>query len=565
MKMKVAIVSMILLLVGVFVWAKTSANDDFAQAKDFPSGALVYLQVTDLPQVIKLWDESKLKEKYLASQNFADFQTSHLGIKLTERWSDLGNAIGFSLDLQTVSSLAEKQAAMAIYDVGKLDIVFVAPMNETLFSATIFAQNSLKFDENTLEDGTVFYEIEVEVDRQRQKQKIIFANIKNRFVLATSEKLFSQMISTINRKQRLYDEPNFNKLTEKMVPNLATVWINQEKLNADYYFKRYWLIKNLGDLQNIRAGIFDISLDKKGLTERREFLLKEVRNSGQISSVDAKSLLAKIPEDVPFYRLEKVDDKTIGKVGYDTLFDAEITPTKHRKASNNRSYSDFEDGFDEPRYSYDERDFDENINEIDEENDDEIEPFQTNRIQISGNPTAIVLMTKPELLENPLFAEFRKIAVISLQNPSAFYGKEFENSIVDALKNRVTAADAKFVWESANEVRKLKIPLLGWEIAYQLHDGKLFVSNSFELFDEVLQTQNQIEVQSSNLSDLTVVRLANREKDFNQIMQQISTDKTDFFVGNVSSLLDVIDDVKEVVVKRDSNSLYLHEEVLLKF
>ncbi|HRH46687.1 MAG TPA: hypothetical protein PKY82_33895, partial [Pyrinomonadaceae bacterium] len=222
MKIKIAIITLILLVVGVFVWAKTSSKDKFSQAKDFPNGALVYLQITDLPQAIKLWNESKLKEKYQESQNFKEFQLSHLGIKLTERFKGLSDATGFSIDLQTLSGLAEKQAAVAIYDIGKLDIVFIAPMNEELFSATMFAQNSSSFEENELADGTTFYVLEAEVDRQRQKQKVIFANIKGRFVLATSEKLFLQTIVAIKGKQRLYDEMNFKNLSERIAPNLAT-------------------------------------------------------------------------------------------------------------------------------------------------------------------------------------------------------------------------------------------------------------------------------------------------------------------------------------------------------
>jgi hypothetical protein len=563
MKIKAAIIFLILLIVSVLVWAKTSARENFAQAKDFPGGALIYLQATGLPQVIKLWNESKLKEKYLVSENFAEFENSHLGIKLAERWTDLESAIGFSPDLQT---LAEKQAAIAIYDIGKLDIVLVAPMNETFFSATMFVQNSNNFTENELDDGTKYYLLEAEFDRQRQKQKIIFANFKGRFILATGEKLFLQTLAAIKGKQRLYDEPNFRKLSERITPNLATVWVNQEKLNADYYFKRYWLMSDVHNLQNIRAGVFDLYLSEKGLTEKREFLLKEPRNSTAISHTEAENLLTLVPENVPFYRLARVDEKTIGKTIYETILDKKIIGTKSRKYSNSWRY--YDNNYYGDDYEYLDSDFDEEINQTDDDEAVEEKTFPVEVISEAlnpSNPTAILTAASPKMLEKPLFVEFRKIAIISLKNPNAFPANQFENAIVEALKNRVTVADTKFVWETENGLRKLKISMLGWEIGYQIKNDKLFVANSFEFLQECFAAKNKKEIEAREFTDLSVIRLENRQKILDDVMKKLAFENDDFFTGNVGSLLNVIDDVKEIEIKKEAENLYLREEILFKF
>ncbi len=565
MKIKSVIISLILLIVGVIVWAKTSSNESFAQAKDFPSGALVYLQVADLPQLSKLWNESKLKGKYLESQNYADFSNSHLGIKLAERREDLSGEIGFLLDLQTLSGLAEKQAAIAVYDIGKLDLVFIAPMNEMLFSATMFAQNSNKFEENTLADGTVFYQIEIEVDRKRRKQKIIFGNIKNRFVLATTEQLFVRTISAITGKHRLYDELTFTRLSEKLTPNLMTIWVNQEKLNADYYFKRYWLMSDVEDLQNIRAGIFDLELSANGLIEHRRFLLKQPRTESKISNVEASEMLAKVPANAPFYRLQKADDKNIGEAVYNTLFDRENTVEKSHKVTYTTSYSDYANNFDERRYSYFAGDFDENVNEDVEDESIKPERFSTDNIQVSGNSTAILTAASPQVLENPMFVEFKKIAIISLKNPNNFQAESFENSIIEALENRVTVADTKFVWKTENGLRKLKIPMLGWEIGYQLQDDKLFISNSFEFLNDFVSTENKTEFDTNNFSELTVIRLENHDENFKQIMQKLTVENDDFFVGNIGGLLAVIGDMNRLEIRKKNEGLIIREEISAAF
>ncbi|HRH41544.1 MAG TPA: hypothetical protein PKY82_07875, partial [Pyrinomonadaceae bacterium] len=182
----------------------------------------------------------------------------------------------------------------------------------------------------------------------------------------------------------------------------------------------------------------------------------------------------------------------------------------------------------------------------------------------SANPTTILTATSPKTLENPLFVEFRKIAIVSLKNPNNFQTDQFENSIIEALKNRVTVAEAKFIWETENGLRKLKIPMLGWEIGYQLKDNKIFVANSFEFLNEFVSTENKTESSADNFSDLTVIRLANRQENFDDVMKKISVNENDFFTGNISSFLDVIKDVRQIEIRRKSDNNFLEEEILVK-
>lgn len=570
MKVKGLIVLTVLLIVGVIVWAKTSSKEKFSQAKDFPVGALVYTEINDLPEVIKLWNESKLKEKYEASQNFDEFRLSHLGIKLKERFSDLSNAVGFSVDLQTLNGLADKKAAAAIYDIGKLDIVFIAPMSETLFSATMFAQNSQNFVENELDDGTKFYVIEAEVDRNRQKQKVIFANIKGRFVLTTSEKLFIQTASLITAKSgkhSLYEEESFKTLSQKITPNLVSVWVNQEKLNEDYYFKRYWLMSSIEDLQNIRAGIFDLNLSENSLTERREILLKQPLNSGEISNSEAQDLIAKVPETVPFYRLQKVDEKSLGDTIYNILFDKKVVEKQKRNHSESWSYHDYHDYYGTDYY-YLNSNFDKVIDETEDNEIIETKPFSGALVAEtlnSANPAVILTAAAPKILEDPLFVEFRKSAIISLKDPSSFQANKFENSLVEALKNRLTVAGADFVWTTENDMRRLKIPLIGWDIVYRLKGNKLFISNSFEFLDSCLSTENKIQTDMNGATDFTVIRVANRKEIFDDVMSKLTDKESDFWTGNVAGFLDLMEDVKQIEVRRKKRGLLLSEEISIKY
>jgi hypothetical protein len=89
----------LIICAGLIVYARIrSSKHPFELAEDFPRGPLVYGQFSDLPALIKQWDQSRLKQQYLGSANYNQFQHGHLALKLVERWEEFNNALGFPLD-----------------------------------------------------------------------------------------------------------------------------------------------------------------------------------------------------------------------------------------------------------------------------------------------------------------------------------------------------------------------------------------------------------------------------------------------------------------------------------
>src|SRR6185436_8318626 len=161
---------------GLIAYARSrSSRHPFELAQDFPRGALVYGQFSDLPALIKQWDQSSLKQEYLSSANYKQFQHGHLALKLIERWEEFNNALGFPLDTSALSGAADKRGAIAIYDIGRLDMIFIAPMSEEKIMATEFFKSKDQFEAIELPDSTTYYRHEVEADRGRQKQMLVFA------------------------------------------------------------------------------------------------------------------------------------------------------------------------------------------------------------------------------------------------------------------------------------------------------------------------------------------------------------------------------------------------------
>jgi len=461
-----------------------------------------------------------------------------------------------------------------LYDIGKIEFVFIAPISDAGFAASKFARNQAGFEEETLEDGTIIYRQSVEADRGRQKQELIFTNVKGRFILATSEKLLALTLNNINdkaAKNRLIDEPSFKALSEKSAARTATVWINQAALNKDYYFKRYWLMSDVKSLENIRAGIFDFSMEEGKLVERRTFLLNRPANPAIIKSAES---LAHLPENAPFYRLQAANNQTLDAAVRQTIFE------RQEDSTGDESDNDYYPSYDNHDYSsvdYNSlnEDFDETIDDAGEEETTETSAAMTDfsKLLQSARPQTILTFTEPKLLPAPLFVEFRRAAIFNLASPGGLNRDSLEAAIEKNVSAQVLifAPNAKLKWETKNENgtawRELKLPMLGWEISYATRGADLILTNSSEFLREIAALKNPPpnEALDSRLTELTVLNLQRKDDAYTQIFAEFArknaADK--FFTGNVESLLDSISEVGKIEIKKSYSRGFLEEEITM--
>lgn len=607
----------------LIVYARVSkkAAGPFALAADVPRGALLYAQFSDLPALVKRWDESKLKEQYLASTNFQQFQTRHLALKLIERWTEFNDGIGFPLDALTVADSAEGRAALAVYDLGRLEMVFVAPVGEEKLAATKFFQNTDQFEETELPDGTVYYSREMDVEGGRRQQKFAFASIRGRIVLATSEQLLLRTLSNINgksRNDRLSDDPAFRSLSAEVAPHALSVWMDQAKLNNDWYFKRYWLMRNISELKNIRACLLDLELQQDKWVEHRDFLMTNQARalSPAIPAAVAQRITRLVPADAPYFKLRAVGGtESAASLVRDTF--ADRLPEAGRGAAvQNWSWQSYEDSDFYPGDGGDEwgdgyyslgPDFDSAIDDPEDakvEDEDELahgrlreeagrQALGALRDSIErARPLYAATIQSPQTFDGPLFAEFRRGAVITLQAPENFRAPAFENAVTDLAESRLMIAGAHvpLTWADAScgdqRCRGLALPMLGWGMYYAQRDANLILANSPELLGALLKGSDNAPALDYNsvLNDLTVIRLDRREQAFDALMRKLDAPRVkaywaerkkeptesdgpsqEFFSGNLSSLLEVAAPVREIRIKRFVRPARLREEVEFVF
>ena len=615
-KVRLIAVALAFICVALVVYARSAreSRSAYGLAEDLPRGAFVYAQFSNLPALLQEWDRSPLKERYLNSTNYRQLQHRHLALKLISRWEEFNSALGFQLDVPAITGAAETSAAVAVYDIGQLDLVFIAPLSEEKIALTQFFASKDQFEEIESPHGDVYYRQPVEADHGRQKQVFAFAALRGRFILATNENLLLRTIANVSRKSRkdsLADDPAFTTLSRKLKPHFVTVWVDQARLNDDYYFKRYWLMQNTDELKGIRAGMFDLEQQEGRWIERREFLTtgKDHTAPAPIPNAELKRLYAMVPDDSPYVRMRALANNAElpAEILGHTLFDAPQGYTVQKgeswswdSYSDDDFYTDDSDVDDEWRYSYLGQRYDTSIDDpydarvIEREEpganpvaDDLERQFSTNvqAALATARPSAAVLTTRPHTTDGPLFVEFRKAAVIHLGSPGNLRRDLLERAIALAAQSRLTVAGrgSEPAWENRNQDdyswRQLRLPMIGWEICYAIKDAHLIVANSSELLTTVLASRSRsIDIPTDatdNLSsdDLTIIRFAQRKQAFDDIMNPLDKDglpptETDasklsetFFSGNIASLLDVAAQLNRVEISRRASANGLHEEI----
>ena len=609
----------VLIGVALIVYARStrSSRNAYSLAGDLPRGALVYAQFQNLPELIKQWDQSQLKDRYLNSTNYQQLQHRHLALKLISRWEEFNNAVGFPIDLSAIGSSTDGAAAVGIYDIGQLDLLFVAPISDEKVALTQFFKSKDQFEETETPDGIAYYVQKVEADRGRQKQVLAFATLNRRFLLGTNEKLFLRALANIKSratKDSIADDPAFKSLSQKVTPHFATVWVDQSRLNSDYYFKHYWLMQNVEELKNIRAGIFDLDRQESKWIERREFLTtgRAERHNSAMSTAELRQLYSRTPDDAPFVKLQSLtnDSTTSGKVIRDTLLDSPVEQDSSTRSWSWNSYSsdDFypisDDDFDSyDRYAYLDNSYDTTINDpYDARITDRVEPGVNpmaaklehqflaglQNVLSPARPSAVAVATTPHVTQGPLFAEFRRVAIFNLQSPGNLRRELLEQTVAQGAQSRLTVVNSgsQLEWESHSEAglnwRSLDLPMLGWEICYALKDSMLILSNSNEMIKEVLQSHEKKQLSATaDIDELTIIRLDRRKESLDDIVNVLDADaiehqqrgssadansikgSQEFFSGNISSLLDVASEVSHIEIKRRSVGNNLHEEIEL--
>ncbi|MGQ9896961.1 MAG: hypothetical protein ACUVR8_05335 [Acidobacteriota bacterium] len=273
-------VVLLLTIVGGLSWTTghlVSGQDGLALARLLPKGALAYVQARNFGDLLARWRASSVSDRYYTSDSFRAFRRSRLWAKLSERIREFEEGVGVTLTEDTVTQMAGKGTAVALYDMGKLELVFVTELSAQQAAATPLLTRKATFEARTAATGQPYFVRELSTDNGRLRQGLCVATLPGKLVVTTNEALMQRTLANLEGKSD-------DHLLASMGPTLAgardftphdlTLWVDLPRLRQQPYFGYYWVhgAKAPG-LDGVEATLADVELSSEGIQERRWSLI----------------------------------------------------------------------------------------------------------------------------------------------------------------------------------------------------------------------------------------------------------------------------------------------------
>jgi len=305
----IKITTAVVLLIGAvsvgLVWAayQAAATPEAPLSRDVPSGALLYLQVKDLSVLLADWNRSPQKQAWLGSRNYEVFSRSRLLLRLNDAGKQFATAAGLPPDMNFMSQVAGSESALALYDIGKLQFIYVTRLPTASAMQNQLWQTRAKFETRSAA-GTTFY---LRRDPESQRE-VEFAVHENYLLLATREDLMASALQLMaGGKDRAIDaEPWFSQSVAAAGPtgDLRMV-LNLEKIVPSPYFRSYWVQQNATAMKSYVAAVSDLYRSGKEYREERVLLKKtSAAASTKEQGEEVSDLVRLVPAGVGIYEAQ---------------------------------------------------------------------------------------------------------------------------------------------------------------------------------------------------------------------------------------------------------------------
>jgi hypothetical protein len=280
-----------------------ASTPDIAVSGYVPAGAVLYLQARDFSALLADWNGSPQKQAWLGSSNYEVFSRSRLLLRLKEAGKQFAVAAGLPPDMDLMSQVAGRESGLALYDIGKLQFVYITRLPSANSMQNQLWQSRAKFETRSA-GGTTFY---LRRDSESERE-VEFAVRENYLLLATREDLMASALQLMagGKDRKIDAEPWFSQSVAAAgsVGDLRMV-LNLEKIVPSPYFRSYWVQQNITGMKSYVASVSD--LFRAPLEYREERVL--LRRTGQVITAGdqdeaVSDLVRLVPDGVGVYRAQ---------------------------------------------------------------------------------------------------------------------------------------------------------------------------------------------------------------------------------------------------------------------
>lgn len=284
-------------------WAgyRAASPQDRPLAKFVPAGSVLYLEAKDFSSLLNDWNSSPQKKQWVQSDSYEVFSRSRLFLRLKGASDQFAAAAGLPPHMDFLTQIAGEHSVFALYDIGKLQFLYIAYLPSAKSMQTTLWQTRSKFEPRNA-GGIDFY---IRRDPESQRE-VAFAVAGDYLVLATREDLMAGALQLISGKQdrTVESEPWFAQSTAatgsagdlRMVLDLQTLVPNG-------YFRTYWVQQNITDLSQYAAVVSDLFRSNRQYREERVLVRKKApKNEPSVDALAAAADLSRlVPGDAGVY------------------------------------------------------------------------------------------------------------------------------------------------------------------------------------------------------------------------------------------------------------------------
>jgi hypothetical protein len=271
-----------------------------------PAGASLYLEAKDFAALLNAWNSSREKQAWVGSANYDAFSRSRLFYKLGQAQTEFAAAAGIPPDYAMLGSVAGGNSALAIYDIGNLEFIYVTRLASARALDTALWKGRTTYQ--TRSAAGVTYYLKQDAVSHRTAA---FAYSEGTLLLATNSDLIAGALELMNRVQRpsIVGEPWYATATQAAQPGAVDLRMvyNLARLTVEPHFRSYWIQRNVAELRDFSAGVADLEQSSAEIRERR-VLLRANSSSAALDETGAGAAMALVPPDAGFYRARLTPD-----------------------------------------------------------------------------------------------------------------------------------------------------------------------------------------------------------------------------------------------------------------
>jgi hypothetical protein len=276
------------------------ANPTVSLARYAPAGALLYLEARNLSLLLTDWNAAPEKRAWIASSNYEVFSRSRLLLRLQDAGKQFALVAGLPPDMNLLSQVAGSQSALALYDIGKLQFVYITRRHSDDTTQNRLWQTRGKFE--TRNAGGITFYLRRDSESQREVE---FALTDEYLLLATREDLMASALQLLagGNEHALESDPWFvQAVAGAGQPGDLRMVLNLDKIVPSPYFRSYWVHQNISEMKTYSAAVSDLFRSGKEYREERVLLKKASQEkSTQEQAEDINDLVRLVPDSLGFY------------------------------------------------------------------------------------------------------------------------------------------------------------------------------------------------------------------------------------------------------------------------